>query len=65
MDYLDVGGAVEFINVEVEATHCEHAAIPGDRVENISGTGACDAKHYVGGAGIDESGAIVLCYQSQ
>ena len=65
MDYLDVGGAIECIDVEVETAHYEDAAITGDRIEDISCARACDTEYDVAAAGIDESGAIILCHQGQ
>src|SRR5262252_3807184 len=60
MDYLGIGGPVECIHVEIEAAHCEHAAVARDWVENGSGAGACDAEYDVAVAGVDEGGFIVL-----
>src|SRR5262249_42732469 len=58
MDYLGIGGPVESIHVEIEAAHCEHAAVARDWVENRSGAGARDAEYDVAGAGVDKGGLI-------
>src|SRR5438094_8477429 len=63
MDYLDVGRAIECIHVEIEAAHCEYAAVAGDRIKDVPGARACDTEYDVAAAGVDESGAIVLCHK--
>ena len=63
MDYLDVGRAIECVHVEIEAAHCEYAAVAGDRIKDVPGARACDTEYEVAAAGVDESGAIVLCHQ--
>ena len=63
MDYLDIGSAIECIHVEIEAAHCEHAAVTGDRIKDVPGARACDTEYDVAAAGVDKSGAIVLCHQ--
>src|SRR6266436_1276376 len=63
MDYLDIGSAIECIHVEIEAAHCEYAAVAGDRIKDVPGAGACHGEYDVAVAGIDESGAIVLCHK--
>ena len=63
MDYLDVGRAIECVHVEIEAAHCEYAAVAGDRIKDVPGARACDTEYDVAAAGVDESGAIVLCHQ--
>src|SRR5215471_6218207 len=60
---LRIGGAVECIDVEIEAAYREYAAVTGDRVENISGAGACDAEDDVAVAGVDKSGFIILRHE--
>jgi len=63
MDYLDVGSAIECIHVETEAAHCEYAAVAGDRIKNVPGARACDTEYDVAAAGVDKSGAIILCHE--
>src|SRR5215471_19386106 len=63
MDYLDIGGPIECIHVEIEAARYEHAAVARDWVENGSGARACDAEYNVAVAGVDESGFIVLRHE--
>jgi len=63
MDYLDIGSAIECIHVEIEAAHCEYAAVAGDRIKDVPGARVCDTEYDVAAAGVDESGAIVLCHQ--
>ena len=63
MDYPVIGCAVECIHVEIEPAHCEYAAVAGHRVELDPAAGACDGEYDVAIAGIDESGAIILCHE--
>ena len=63
MDYLDIGSAIECIHVEIEAAYCEYAAVAGDWIKDVPGARACDGEYDVAAAGVDESGAIVLCDQ--
>ena len=63
VDYVIIGRAVECIHVEIEAAHCEYAAVAGDRIKDVPGARACDTEYDVAAAGVDESGAIVLCHQ--
>src|SRR6476660_5081930 len=65
MDYLDIGSAIECIHVEIEAAHCEHAAVTGDRIKDVPGARACYGENDVAAAGLHESGAIVLCHEGQ
>jgi len=64
MDYLGVSGAIECIDIEIEAAHCEYAAVAGDWIEDVPGARACDTEYDVAAAGIDERGTIVLCHKS-
>ena len=63
VDYVIIGRAVECIHVEIEAAHCEYAAVAGDRVKDVPGAGTCDGEYDVAAARVDESGAVVLCHQ--
>src|SRR6266478_4228472 len=63
MDYLGIGRAIECIHVEIEAAHCEYAAVAGDRIKDVPGARACDTEYDVAAAGVDESGAIILCHK--
>ena len=63
MDYLDIGSAIECIHVEIEAAHCEYAAIAGDWIKDVPGARARDTEYDVAAAAVDKSGAIVLRYK--
>ena len=49
MDYLDVGSAIECIHVEIEAAHCEYAAVTGDWIKDVPSARACDGEYDVAG----------------
>src|SRR5437868_5697771 len=63
MDNTVIRDAVKRIHIEIEAAHCEYAAVAGDRIKDVPGARACDTEYDVAAAGVDESGAIVLCHQ--
>lgn len=60
MDNPAIGCPIEHIDIETEAAHYEHAAIPGDWVVNGPSARPCDAEQRVARGRVDDGGTIIL-----